>query len=417
MASQRKTLNDITNSYSLPSESRQQKQKQQQKQQTTTTKGGNVASSTQKSATAVSKSRAPAAAAPDCPLNTAEKPVGVIINHLKNDDSIIKNVDKGQEESDGQNEKVPSVPCTSSSSNGTEHISPTHPIRKLEVDGIPESDPTEISQLWASVSHFVRNQRRNTMVVRSSYASTTEDERPRLVINPHSRAPVPTTITIHTSLDATAGATPPPFQHHHIHDRDVVGFATAASRAHLPGLATLPELTDSAQYHLFRNAPEPADQKPDAEGGLLAAQRILHAKPNDQDEVDSLWHRAPAYFLCHNDGSKTLTDTTAEAAAAHISFWLLVANSSLSASAEFDIVNRTGTYYQRSVAPYLSVQYCDRARCFHRDPKRCNALHALSDIANTSLYNRYLLREEAAYRDAAFRIETGDIAHYAAVMN
>ncbi|EOO00320.1 hypothetical protein UCRPA7_4254 [Phaeoacremonium minimum UCRPA7] len=218
---------------------------------------------------------------------------------------------------------------------------------------------------------------------------------------------------------------------HHISISGISAFLVAIKRPlSLPGFDTLYELNDAVQSTLFR-APvasliSSADDKSSSTTTVVydkipAAIRILGANPGIQDESTSLWRHSSRAGSQNRrrsgdigvEGAKT---TTPPAPGAHISFWLLIANTNLHPSMTDIISKTTGTFYQSATTPYLSVNYCIREHCSHHTTDECSGVAGLARAGEAGLYNRYLLREEVAYVQEQFEIETADVVHFAVVL-
>ena len=293
----------------------------------------------------------------------------------------------------------------------------------------PDTDPDEIRQLWETV-----NRRLRAIMPSTSYNSAKGAKpTPRLVIHWFPR---------YTSLrdifgdDVCDSDLPKPLADdttlHHVSISEVNTFIVAVRRS-LPCFDTILELADVVQHTLFRNTAAPHILPSDDEtastvltyNNTPVAIRLLGADPNIQDESQSLWRhpsRAGSQQFHHDSGDindigvKSAETLPLPAASAHVSFWLLIANANLHPSITEVISNATGTFHKRVTTPYLSVNYCVCEHCSHRTADVCDSVALISRAGEASLYNRYLLREEMAYVNGQFSIDTGDVVHYAVVL-
>lgn len=198
---------------------------------------------------------------------------------------------------------------------------------------------------------------------------------------------------------------------------DIEGFMTTISQTtETTGCTSLLELANSAMSFLLRRTAMPAA------GNITStppAIRILEAQPDSQDEKESLWHVPGLATSAHEPNNVKNKDNPPPGdrdgrAVAPISFWLFLKH--LPTPLRRRLLCTTGTLCGTAAAPYLSAQLCGEADCGHVNAGTCKGLQALVSIGNTSLFNRFLLREKATFAQDMIQVNTSHVAHYAIVV-
>lgn len=284
----------------------------------------------------------------------------------------------------------------------------------------PDSDPKDTHELWRAVLAL---NRQLTMI--PSFDGAPEETSVPMTTRPGWFPPLEidscTRIlpvsTIFGASSGVAAAGSPMLAEHHVRNDHVDCFAKAAIRARSPGYASLAELTDVAQRYLIRYTTSAPTE------GILCARRILGAQPDAQDEAASMW-RVPRVRSNNwqqqtgHDASQAAKDdhrkTWCVATTTPASFWLFLGN--LRSDLRWELIGSTGGFYKSAIAPYFSAHYCTKDNCSHRSREACDALSIISGVGNTSLYNRYLLREEVAFAQETLPIDMEGLAHYTVVI-
>ncbi|KAH8878523.1 hypothetical protein GQ53DRAFT_102501 [Thozetella sp. PMI_491] len=214
-----------------------------------------------------------------------------------------------------------------------------------------------------------------------------------------------TTRLAHQVFGDTANVATTP---HHVGYKEVEAFINFLKSAWSTEIMTGAELADAAQQYLVHRGAETAATQSTNHPSPPTI-RILGARPNEQAEEDSMWHVPSA-----GGNGDVSPAKEGEKIAVHVSFWLLVG--SMPSGRCQALLNNCGSYRYVAAAPYLSVHYCEEPGCSHRGTN-CHAMRVVLATGHTSLYNRYLLAERAAYfKDDLGLATNGNVAHYAVVI-
>lgn len=279
----------------------------------------------------------------------------------------------------------------------------------------PDTNPNDTLELWRAVMTLKRQLTMYPSTSKKTPAWMTGmpgQFPPPKIVSGRRLVPV-SSIFGRSSGVAAAGSAMP--AEHHVRNDHVDAFVNAATQARSPYMS-LAELADLAQRYLIRyTTTAPAE-------GQLSAKRILDAQPDSQDEDASRWRIPRKRSITSrqqsgHDASQAEKDEhpqTCVATPAHASFWLLLQN--LDPELSYELLASTGAFHRSAIAPYFSACYCTKDNCSHQNRETCDAVRVISDVGNTSLYNRYLLREEQAFLQKKFSIDTEGLAHFTVVV-